>query len=47
VIAATGEDNEALKEEAADLLFHLMVLLQAKGLSLSEVSERLWERHRS
>lgn len=47
VIAAMEEDNENLKDEAADLLFHLMVLLQAKGLSLREVSERLRERHRS
>jgi len=47
VIAATEEDKEAVKEEAADLLFHLMVLLHAKGLNLAEVSERLRDRHRS
>ena len=47
VIAAMDGDNEALKEEAADLLFHLMVLLKAKGLNLADVSDRLRERHRS
>ena len=45
VIAAMDENDEALKEEAADLLFHLMVLLRAKGLKLADVSERLRERH--
>ena len=46
VIAAMGEDNEALKDEAADLLFHLMVLLRSKRLKLADVSDRLSERHR-
>jgi phosphoribosyl-ATP pyrophosphohydrolase len=36
VIAALGEDSGALAGEAADLLFHLMVLLDARGLSLSD-----------
>lgn len=45
VIAAMDEDNEALTEEAADLVFHLMLLLQSRGLKLAEVSQRLRERH--
>ena len=46
VIAAMDDDEEALIDEAADLVFHLMVLLQSKGLTMSGVSERLRERHR-
>jgi phosphoribosyl-ATP pyrophosphohydrolase/phosphoribosyl-AMP cyclohydrolase len=45
VIAAKNEAPEDLQSEAADLLFHLMVLLQFKGLSLSEVVKTLKERH--
>lgn len=47
VIAAIGNDNESLKQEAADLLFHLMILLQANGLRLADVSDVLGERHRA
>jgi phosphoribosyl-ATP pyrophosphohydrolase/phosphoribosyl-AMP cyclohydrolase len=45
VIAAMKNDREELRGEAADLVFHLMVLLQAKGLGLPEVVEKLRERH--
>ncbi len=31
VIAAKDEDLEAFRNEAADLLFHLLILLNAKG----------------
>ncbi|MGI2260797.1 bifunctional phosphoribosyl-AMP cyclohydrolase/phosphoribosyl-ATP diphosphatase HisIE [Shewanella sp. GXUN23E] len=41
---ATGDKAE-LVNEAADLLFHLMVLLQDQGLSLQDVQHRLAERH--
>jgi phosphoribosyl-ATP pyrophosphohydrolase/phosphoribosyl-AMP cyclohydrolase len=34
-----------LKEESADLLFHLLVLLEASGSSLDEVVEVLKKRH--
>lgn len=44
-LAAVAQDDSALLDEAADLLFHLMVLLQARGLSLDEVAARLCERH--
>jgi phosphoribosyl-ATP pyrophosphohydrolase len=44
VIAAIGEDDEALKGEAADLLYHLLVLLEARGLSIEEVLATLDRR---
>ncbi len=46
VIAAKNDDSELLIGEAADLCFHLMVLLQAKGLSLQQVLTVLEQRHR-
>ena len=45
VIAAKGNDLKSLEGEAADLLFHLMVLLRAKGTSLSNVTAVLEDRH--
>ncbi len=44
VIAALGEDREALRNEAADLLFHLLVLLKAQDVSLDEVVAELARR---
>ncbi len=44
VIAALAEDRAALVGEAADLLFHLMVLLSAKGVPLVEVLAELNRR---
>lgn len=44
-IAATAGDAEEQLNEAADLVFHLLVLLQAKGHSLGDVAERLRQRH--
>lgn len=46
VVAALAETNERLLNESADLLYHLLVLLQAKGLSLEQVESVLRERHR-
>lgn len=43
--AATG-DIEELKNESADLLFHLLVLLQSCDTDLSEVIDILKERHK-
>ncbi len=42
--AATG-DREELADEAADLLYHLLVLLRASGLSLADVVRTLDSRH--
>ena len=46
-IAATAGGAEEQLDEAADLLFHLLVLLQAKGHSLGDVAARLYQRHES
>lgn len=43
--ATTGSDEETLSE-AADLLFHLLVLLNAKGLSLNQVTDELHRRQK-
>jgi phosphoribosyl-ATP pyrophosphohydrolase/phosphoribosyl-AMP cyclohydrolase len=44
-LAAGAADKQELAAEAADLLYHLMVLLQARGLSLASVTEELRARH--
>lgn len=46
VIEAKKEDKELLLNEAADLVFHMMVLLVYKGYSLEEVIQILRDRHR-
>jgi len=45
IIAALNQTDEQLKDEVADLLYHLLVLLQAKGVSLSEINAVLANRH--
>ncbi len=37
IIAAMGESDEALKEEAADVIYHLIVLLESRGVALDDV----------
>ncbi|MEP1445427.1 MAG: bifunctional phosphoribosyl-AMP cyclohydrolase/phosphoribosyl-ATP diphosphatase HisIE [Paraglaciecola sp.] len=44
-LAAAVKDLEELKNESADLLYHLLVLLQASDLNLSDVIEVLKQRH--
>lgn len=44
-LAATAGDNAELTNEAADLLFHLIVLLRAKGLTLGDALAVLEKRH--
>jgi phosphoribosyl-ATP pyrophosphohydrolase len=44
VIAALSDDRAALTGEAADLLFHLLVLLGAKGVPLADVLAELDRR---
>ncbi len=46
VIAALVETDELLINEASDLLFHLIVLLREKNLSLSHLSTCLEQRHK-
>ena len=44
VIAALAEDQAALAQEAADLLYHLLVLLEARGVELPDVMSELESR---
>ena len=44
VIAALSGNREELVGEAADTLFHLLVLLDAKGVSLDEIYAELARR---
>lgn len=44
-LAATVKDLDELKNESADLLYHLIVLLQASGLSLNDSIAVLKARH--
>ena len=45
-LARMKNDMEEIKNEAADLLFHMMVLLEDAGLTLSDVVTVLQERHK-
>lgn len=45
IIAAKNQDNDELRSEASDLLFHLMVLLRERGLPLDEIMAELESRH--
>ena len=44
-LAATAGDREELVNESADLLYHLLVLLRASGLELSDLTAVLRSRH--
>jgi phosphoribosyl-ATP pyrophosphohydrolase len=44
VVAALSADKAALTAEAADAIFHLLVLLNAKGIALSDVEAELARR---
>lgn len=46
-LAATSGDIEELANESADLLYHLLVLLRASGLTLADVTAVLQSRHGS
>ena len=46
VIESKDDSEELFLNESADLLFHYLILLQAKGYSLSEVVDILKKRHR-
>ena len=45
VIAALAETENDLVNEASDLVFHLLVLLREKGLSLETIAKNLEQRH--
>jgi len=44
-LAAVAQDDDALLGEASDLVYHLLVLLRARGLGLGDVAELLRQRH--
>jgi phosphoribosyl-ATP pyrophosphohydrolase len=46
VLAAVGEDRKRLTAEAADLIYHLLVVLKARGIALADVEAVLAERTR-
>jgi phosphoribosyl-ATP pyrophosphohydrolase len=43
-IAAVAEDRDRVIAEAADLLYHLLVVLEARGIALTEVEAALSQR---
>jgi phosphoribosyl-ATP pyrophosphohydrolase/phosphoribosyl-AMP cyclohydrolase len=46
VIEAKDQDDGRFLNESADLMFHFLILLKAKGTSLDEVAQLLEKRHR-
>jgi phosphoribosyl-AMP cyclohydrolase / phosphoribosyl-ATP pyrophosphohydrolase len=45
-LAGVNESEQKLVEESADLLFHLLVLLRARNVTLQDVVRQLETRHR-
>ncbi|MGA8443760.1 MAG: phosphoribosyl-ATP diphosphatase [Roseiarcus sp.] len=45
-IAAAAQDESAVRAEAADVLYHLLVVLRARGVALSSVLDELDQRSR-
>ncbi|OFY60460.1 MAG: bifunctional phosphoribosyl-AMP cyclohydrolase/phosphoribosyl-ATP diphosphatase [Bacteroidetes bacterium RBG_19FT_COMBO_42_10] len=46
IIEAKDDNPELFKNEAADLLYHLLILFKLKGCSLQEIEEYLKNRHK-
>ncbi len=46
VLAGKAQSDQRLVEESADLLYHLLVLLAHRGLTLADVEAELRRRHR-
>src|SRR5262249_51522511 len=46
IIAAKNENSGLLTAEASDLIYHLLVLLVARGVSLSEIAAELGRRRK-
>ena len=44
IVAAKNDDREAFTNEASDLLYHLLVLLVERGVTLQEISDELVKR---
>jgi phosphoribosyl-ATP pyrophosphohydrolase len=45
-IAAAAQDDSAVRGEAADVLYHLLVVLRARGVAFASVMSELEERTR-
>jgi phosphoribosyl-ATP pyrophosphohydrolase/phosphoribosyl-AMP cyclohydrolase len=46
IIEAKDNNSELFKNEAADLLYHLLILLKAKNINLQSIEEVLKKRHK-
>jgi phosphoribosyl-ATP pyrophosphohydrolase len=46
VVAALSQENERLVEEIADLAYHVLALMAAKGITPAEVAGELEKRHK-
>ena len=46
VVAALAQENERLIEEIADLTYHIMVLMAAKGVTPEDIARELEKRHK-
>ncbi len=46
VVAALAQENSRLVEEIADLTFHTLVLMAARGLTPADVLDELEKRHK-
>ena len=47
VVAALAQDDERLIEEVADLTYHTLVLISARGITPTQIMTVLEKRHRS
>ena len=46
IIEAKDDDPELFKNEAADLLYHLLILFKTKGIKFTDIEEVLLKRHK-
>ena len=46
IIEAKDDNIELFKNEAADLIYHLLILLKAKGINLQDIEDVLKKRHK-
>jgi phosphoribosyl-ATP pyrophosphohydrolase len=46
VVAALAQEDQRLIEEVADLTFHTLVLLSARGLTPAHIAAELEKRHK-
>ena len=46
VVAALAQEDQRLVEEVADLTYHILVLLSARGLTPTDVLAELGKRHK-